>query len=63
MFRSKWILQKIYPLYAQKMQPLLELVKKGVKWKQEEHPEVFDQVRELFSKNIIYTIHKKKDHL
>lgn len=42
------------PLYVKKTEPILALVKKGVKWKWEKkHQKAFYKVKELFSKKIM----------
>ena len=46
--------RRFTPLYAKRTQPLLELTKKGRKWKWEKkHQEAFDQVKTLFVENIM----------
>ena len=46
--------RRFSPLYAERTQPLLELTKKGQKWRWEKkHQEAFDQVKTLFVENIM----------
>ena len=46
--------RKFSLLYAEKTKPLLELTKKGQKWKREKkHQDAFNQVKTLFMENIM----------
>ena len=46
--------RRFSPLYAKNTQPLLELTKKGQKWKWEKkHQDAFNQVKTLFMENIM----------
>lgn len=57
--------RKFSPTYVEKIQLLLELAKKGVKWKwQDYHQKTFDEVKALFVEEILcYIIPERRDNL